>query len=376
MIVVKKILLTFLLFNLAFVSGHAQFLEDKQSTAQVLKGLDYLYNLQYAQAEAEFAPVKEKYADHPVTFLLNALQIQWKNIPIDQHSAALTTYLEELNRCVTASHRYYEKPAYRMECTFFLLAGHGFLALAENYRGSFLSATQEARKALKYFKEGKKYKNTNAEFLFANGLYNYYRERYPETKPIVKPIMVFFDAGNKAQGLAELEKSFRNSVFSKTEAAMYLRDIYIKYEANFGKALYFSSEIYKAYPRNYIIRITQIESLLLNMKYEEAENLNVGLKNNTNAVASLSYHMFDGFLKEHWHKDPAQAKAAYKRALKVKYNDRYTKEYVAFAYLGLARIAAQEGDKPAARDYYKQCLKYAEYLWLITVAKEEQKKVT
>ncbi|MCY1367706.1 hypothetical protein D9M69_546510 [compost metagenome] len=187
--------------------------------------------------------------------------------------------------------------------------------------------------------------------------------------------MVFFDAGNKAQGLAELERSFRNSVFSRTEAAMYLRDIYIKYEANFGKALYFSSEIYHDYPRNYIFRIAQIECLLLNMKYEEAENLNEGLRSNTNAVASLSYHMFDGYLKEHRHKDLLQAKTAYQKALKVKYNDRYTKEYVAFAYLGLARIAAQEGDKPAARNYYKQCLKYAEYLWLITTAKEEQKKL-
>ncbi len=374
MIMWKKIFLVSLL-HLPVLSGYAQFLEDKQSTAQVLKGLDHLYNLQHAQAEAEFAPVKAKYADHPVRFLLNALQIQWKNIPIDQHASALNTYLAELNKCVEASHRYYEKPAYKMECTFFLLAGHGFLALAENYKGSFMNATQEARKALKYFKEGKKYKNTNAEFLFANGLYNYYRERYPETKPIVKPIMVFFDSGNKAQGLAELEKSFRNSVFSRTEAAMYLRDIYIKYEANFGKALYFSSEMYKDYPRNYIFRIAQIESLLLNLKYEEAEALNAGLKGNTNTVASLSYHMFDGYLKEHRHRDLTGAKAAYQRALKVKFNDRYTKEYVAFAYLGLARIATQEGDKPSARNYYKQCLKYAEYLWLITIAKEEQKKV-
>ena len=374
MIIVKKTLLLTLL-NLFFLSGYAQFLEDKQSTAQVLKGLDYLYNLQHARAEAEFAPVKAKYADHPVRFLLNALQIQWKNIPIDQHGTALNTYLAELNKCVEASHRYYEKPAYKMECTFFLLAGHGFLALAENYKGSFMSATQEARKALKYFKEGKKYKNSNAEFLFANGLYNYYRERYPETKPIVKPIMVFFDSGNKAQGLAELEKSFRNSVFSRTEAAMYLRDIYIKYEANFGKALYFSSEVFKDYPHNFVLRIGQIETLLLNMKFDEAEKLNEGLKSNTNAVASLSYHMFDGYLKEHKYKDFTQAKAAYQKALKVKYNDRYTKEYVAFTYLGLARIATREGDKAGARNYYKQCLKYAEYLWLITVAKEEQKKI-
>ena len=370
-----KHLLKVVFISLFWLPVQGQFLEDKPSVDQVLKGLDFLYNQQYQQAEAEFAPIKEKYSDHPVRFLLNALQIQWKNIPIDQNSTALNAYLAELNKCVTASQKYYEKPAYKMECTFFLLAGHGFLALSENYKGNFMSATQEARKALKYFKEGKKYKNVNAEFLFANGLYNYYREVYPETKPIVKPVMMFFDSGNKAGGLAELEKSYRNSVFSRTEAATYLRDIYIKYEANFGKAMYFSSAIHKKYPRNFVFTIAHIESLILNMKFDEAEKLNETLKSLSNPVAKLSYHMFDGYIEEHKYKNYNKAEAAYNLALKVKYNDRYTKEYVAFAYLGLARCAKQAGKKTEARNYYKQALKYAEYLWLINLAKTESKTV-
>lgn len=366
-----KQLLSILFILASFSVSKAQFLEDQESIAKTLKGLDYLYNLQPTQAEAEFAPVKAKYTDHPVRFLLNALQIQWNNIPIDQNPNALNTYLSELNKCVTASNKYYEKPAYKMESTFFLLAGHGFLALAENYKGSFMNATQEARKALKYFKEGKKYKDTNAEFLFANGLYNYYRERYPETKPIVKPVMVFFESGNKALGLAELEKSYRNSIFSKTEAATYLRDIYIKYEANFGKALYFSNALFKKYPNNFVFRIAHIESLLLNLKFDEAEKLNEVLKGNTNPVAALSYHVFEGYIEEHKNKNYTKAEIEYQKALKIKYNDRYTKEYVALAYLGLARIAKHQGKKTEARNYYKQCLKLAEYLWLIRIAKDE-----
>jgi tetratricopeptide (TPR) repeat protein len=370
-----KQFLTIIFISFLFFPAKAQFLEDKPSVEKVLRGLDFLYNQQFQLAETEFAPVKEKYADHPVRFLLNALQIQWKNIPIDQNTSALNLYLAELNKCVTASHKYYDKPDYKMECTFFLLAGHGFLALSENYKGSFMSATQEARKALKYFKEGKKYKNVNPEFLFANGLYNYYREMYPETKPIVKPVMMFFDSGNKAGGLAELEKSYRNSVFSRTEAATYLRDIYIKYEANFGKAMYFSSAIHKKYPKNFVFTIAHIESLLLNMKFDEAEDLNDTIKSLSNPVAKLSYHMFEGYIQEHKYKNLSKAEAAYNQALKVKYNDRYTKEYVAIAHLGLARCAKQAGKNAEARNHYKQTLKYAEYLWLINIAKAESKTV-
>lgn len=363
---------TIFLLLLAFTC-HAQFLDDKESSSKVLKGLDFLYNQQFPQAEAEFAPVKAKYADHPVRFLLNAIQIQWKHIPIDQNPAALNAYLAELNKCVTASYKYYEKPAYKMESTFFLLAGHGFLALSENYKGNFLDATKEARKALKFFKEGKKYKKENAEFLFANGLYAYYRERYPETKPIVKPIMVFFESGNKAQGLAELEKSFKTSLFSRTEAGMYLRDIYVKYEANFPKALSISGQLFNKFPNNYIIRISHVESLLLNKKYEEAAKLNAVLKNFDNPVAALSYNTFEGYIQEHHERNYAKAKENYLKATKTKPNDRYTKEYLAMAYWGLGRIANQENKKSEAREYYKLCLKNAEYIWLIKEAKNEQK---
>jgi hypothetical protein len=369
---VKRLIILLLLF-FTFSSTKAQFLEDKESIDVVLKGLDFLYNLQHEQAETTFAPVKSKYTDHPVRYLLSALQLQWKHLPIDQHPNALNSYLAELNKCVSASHKYYDKPAYKMESTFFLLAAHGFLALAENYKGGFMNAAQEARKALKYFKEGKKYKSTNAEFLFANGLYNYYRERYPETKPIVKPVMVFFESGNMKLGLQELEKSYRNSVFSRTEAATYLRDIYMKYEANFGKAMQFSGDLYQKYPRNYIFRIGQIESLLMNLRFEQAEKLNEVLKGVQNPIAQLSYFTFEGYIAEHHKKDYAQAKLSYHKALKIKPNDRYTKEYLALTYLGLGRIAAKEGDKNGAKNYYKLCLKNAEYLWLIAVAKEEQK---
>jgi hypothetical protein len=73
-----KHLLNVVFISLFWLPVQGQFLEDKPSVDQVLKGLDFLYNQQFQQAEAEFAPIKEKYADHPVRFLLNALQIQWK----------------------------------------------------------------------------------------------------------------------------------------------------------------------------------------------------------------------------------------------------------------------------------------------------------
>lgn len=56
-------------------------------------------------------------------------------------------------------------------------------------------------------------------------------------------------------------------------------------------------------------------------------------------------------------------------ALKQVYNDPYTKEYVAFAYAGLARIAARANDRNRAKMNYKKALAVAQYKGLIKEAK-------
>lgn len=369
----KRAVFILSLFLIGYGPLYGQFLQDKTATAQALKGLDHLYNLQFAKAEAEFAPIKAKYKDHPVTFLLNAFQIQWQNIPIDDHPAALSRYQQELQKCVDAAYKYYEIKEYKEESTFFLIAGHGFLALVENYKEKYWNAAQEGRKLIRYFKEGKQFKNSNPEFLFVSGLYNYYRERYPEAKPMIKPLMVFFEAGNKPLGLRELERSHRTSVFSRIEAATYLWDIYIRYESNFAKALTFSGALHNKYPNNFVFRIAHIESLLLNMKWAEAATANSRLASLRDPVASLSYNTFEGYLAEHQLKDYKKAKTFYEKAITIKHNDRYTKEYKAYSYLGLARIAAHEGNTATAKKHYRECLKYAEYSWLNTAAKNEMK---
>lgn len=373
---IKKIVLFFLMIILGLADAQAQFLKDKTATDQTLRALDYLYNLQFTQAEAEFASVKAKYGDHPVVYLWNAILVQWKNIPIDQKPAALKIHQSELQKCVDAANKYYSKPEYTEESIFFLVAGYGFLALVENYKENYLNAAQEGRKLIRYFKESKKLKNDNPEFLFISGLYNYYRERYPEQKPIIKPLMVFFESGNKSLGLRELEQAYRNSIFSRIEAATYLWDIYIKYETNFSKAASFSGALARKYPDNFVFRIMNIESLLLNAKFDEAENLTKSLAQNTNTVATLAYNTFKGYLAEHKYKNLDEAKAYYQKAERIKQAERYTRQYKAYTYLGLARIAAAEGDKTAAKNYYKSCLQYADYIWMITLAKNELKSVS
>jgi ribosomal protein S18 len=238
----------------------AQFLEDEKNKELTIKGLDLLYNQQFEQAKEILSSVKATYSQHPVKYLLNAIEFQWQYVPIDKNPEILKKYISELNKCIAAAKIVYKNPKHQKEATFFLLAAHGFIALSNNYQKDFFGAASEAKKAHAFFNEGKKYKNDNPEFLFATGLYNYYRIQYPESHPIVKPVIVFFENGNKKLGLQELENSYKKSIFSRTEAALHLMNINIKYESNFKKSLAYSTILNSKYPNNYIFKIKHIES--------------------------------------------------------------------------------------------------------------------
>lgn len=367
----------FLLIFLIFfnLSGNCQFLEDKLAKTTTIKGLDFLYNQQFVEAEETFAKIKKDYSKHPVSFLLSAIQLQWQFLPIDKNPIALKKYIEELQKCIAASKALYKIPKYNKESTFFLLAAHGFIALTHNYNKNYLEAATEAKKAYNYFIEGKKYKFANPEFMFASGLYNYYRVQYPENHPIIKPIVLFFESGNKNQGLLDLENAVKLSIFSRTEAALYLTNINIKYESNFKNALRFSEGLSFNYPNNMIFKIKYIECLLLNSQYETAQKINESLNQRIDAVSNISYLIFDGYAQEHFHKNKVKALSQYAKALKLPRENRYTKEYHGMAFLGMARIFSQQNEISKAKIFYKNCLEVSEYEWVVQAAKKELKNL-
>jgi len=59
----------------------------------------------------------------------------------------------------------------------------------------------------------------------------------------------------------------------------------------------------------------------------------------------------------------------YLTAIRQPRDEEYTKEYQAFAYAGLARIAIRAGDKRKATEYYKIVSDLAEYKGTLKEAK-------
>jgi len=364
----KKILtITYSLLFLNFTST-AQLLNDSYAKSQIIKGLDLMYNYDFAGAEANFAPVKAKYPKHPVQYLLSAMLLNWQYFPIEQHPKQLSIYIDLLDKCVESAEKIEADSDKKAEATFFLLASHGYKALVLTHNKEQIKAVNEARKAYKYLLSGNSFIQKNPEFLFTSGLYTYYRVQYPETHPVVKPLMFFFEDGNKKIGLNYLEQAVAKSVFSRTEAAYYLTGINLKYESNYTKAFYYSTWLHNHYPNNLYYLTRHTESLLMLGKYEEAEEHIQTLRKNK--VYTLAGMLFEGIFREKYQKNDKAATEMYNSVLKIIPSHGFNEDYYAMALAGLARIAIRNHDTKRAEILYKKCLDYAEYNSTITEAKK------
>ncbi len=349
-----------LIFSLS--SGtNAQILYDNNTQGVILKALNYIYNYEFAESETLQKQIKAKYPNHPVVPLLRAIQLQWQYLPVKDNKVVGSQYLALLNDCLVKSEILEKDPKNLAEVVFFQMAVHGYIAIVHNFNGDSFKAANEARKAYSYVVKGFDLMEQNPEFYFSTGMYNYYVERYPMDHPIVKPVMLFLKDGDMALGLKQVETAATKSVFSRAESAFYLSRILLKHEKKYDRAASLMANLVKIYPNNPIYLMKNVEALTLAKKYEEAQRLNDILKTKSGAIYQLSAHVFEGMYQENEAKNDKLATQSYLAALKMPFDDEYTKDYHAFAYFGLSHIAARAKDPNKARNYLKKAQSLTEY---------------
>ncbi|PMD96686.1 hypothetical protein BWI97_10970 [Siphonobacter sp. BAB-5405] len=353
------LLLSFFIFQSP--SAKSQILNDRETQQQVIEALKNIYNFEFKEAEPFQQKIKAKYPNHPVNALLLAIQTYWQYLPVSENASAASRYQSYLNQSLEQAEQMKSADKHDTEATFFLLASHSYLAMLESDRGEFMKATSEAKRTYNYMKKGFKLTEQNPEFFFSTGLYNYYREQYPQDHPIVKPIMVFFQNGNKTLGLKQMETGYQRGIFTKTEAAYYLVYVLIKHENNPAKALTYSTPLLKEYPNNPVYLTRHTEALTLAGRYADAEPLAQQLAQKKQVVFKSSGEVFLGLILEKGKKNDAAAASYYHKALQNKISEQYTQDYHAMAYCGLARIADRSGKQDQAREYYRKAQKLAEY---------------
>lgn len=338
-------------------------LADRSVQLECAQALDDLYNFNFDKAEEDFRSLKEKYRWHPLPYFLMGLIEWWKIMPNIANKAYDDRFLAYMDSTIAIAENLYDnQPHYKVEAAFFLSAAYGFKGrlYSEEERKNWRKAAVVGKQALNYLEISKGFHVLSPELLFGDALYNYFSVWVPENYPSLKPIMWFFDKGDKELGLKQLKEVSYNAFYTRVEAMVWLMRIQNSYEDNKQEAARLSAYLFETYPNNPFFHRYYARMLYGGGRFKEAEPVcktiiaridsgYTGYEETSGRYAAF----FLGQINEA-RKNLIEAKKFY--LLSKVYSERVGATetgYYLYSLISLGEIAQKQGDIKEARMYFK-----------------------
>lgn len=326
----------------------------------VKRGADCIYNLQEDSALYYIDKVKQELPDHPLVPLMEGLQMLWMNIPVLSDSI-FDAFILKMQVAVEKSQSLEGGVDNSDEALFFELAARGLMAEHYAEQDLYMKALSEANKAYGLIKKGFEKTDEISEFLFTSGLYNYFREKYPQIYPIYKPFVWVFKSGDKALGLQQLHEATYKTIISKIEANIYISYIYLRYEDTPEKAQEYLSFLVAQYPNNLYLLTKYLESLRA-PEYLDLLPLKdiIKLQKSHRHYFRLAGNVFRGLYEERINRDNSKAFSFYSKGIEEGKSILNKGEfYKSLGYLGMGRIL-HGSRKETSKIYLNKALEFAE----------------
>lgn len=329
---------------------------QQEALELVKQGMDYIYNNDFKKSQQVIFRLENQFENSAVPDLMKAMQVFWKYYPVHLNEEQLDNYQDYLLKSYSRSQEVLEDDPHNPEAIFLVMASQGLLAESYSESGRSFKAVGAAKRAYNYIKVGTAKMHQYKEFYLSTGLYNYYREYYPDAHPIYRPFMSFFMKGDKQLGIKQLEVASKEASISHVIAKYYLSYIYMRYEYILHKALQQGRMLHRTYPNNQLFAAIYLESLIINNKYQEATPIAQELQGNNNPYLSIYGHLFMGVIEEMGKGNLTKAENLYRTSLQMNEDYEMNRDHLeAYAYLGLGRIYQQKKD-PIARKYFKESM--------------------
>jgi tetratricopeptide (TPR) repeat protein len=233
-----------------YQSVQSQWMDDPALDHRVLRGIDKLYNFEFASADSDFSEVIRLQPNHPAGYFFRAM-IQWERIISNFDDESQDDKLYEMLDVVMdmCDKRLDNNPA-DVTALFYNGGAIGFRGRLRSNRGKWLGAANDGIVALPLVRKAYELEPNNYDVLLGIGIYNYYAAVVPEKYPFVKPAMIFFPSGDRKKGLEQLRQASIHGKYAKVEAMYFLMQNYFIYERDYASALEIARKLYAQYPNN------------------------------------------------------------------------------------------------------------------------------
>ncbi|MGB2868206.1 MAG: hypothetical protein WBD36_07135 [Bacteroidota bacterium] len=228
----------------------SQWIADPAIDTRVQRGIDFIYNLEFENADKEFTEVVKLRPDHPVGYFFQAMIQWWRILSNYDDESQDDKFYGMLDVVIDMSEKRLDANPNDVTALFFKGGAVGFRGRLRANRGKWVGAANDGLVALPLVRKAYELDPKNFDVLLGIGIYNYYADVVPDNYPIVKPLMIFFPGGDRKKGMEQLVLASQNAKYAKVEASYFLMQNYFQYEKDYLKALEIARKLNAKYPRN------------------------------------------------------------------------------------------------------------------------------
>lgn len=225
-------------------------LDDPLVRAEGRAGLERLYDLDFAGAQQHFARITQRYPDHPIGPFLTGLNLWWQILLDLSDRSRDQAFYELMEAVLQRCERILRHDPGNLDALFFKSAALGFRGRLRANRGDWFRAALDGKRALDAVMALARLRPQNPDFRFGKALYDYYAAVIPKRYPFVKPVMLFFPAGNREAGLRQLEATAQDGYYIQAEAVYFLAQIYYLFEEDYARTIQHVRWLRTHFPNN------------------------------------------------------------------------------------------------------------------------------
>lgn len=334
----------------------------------IADAINDMYNFKMEEARQQFLWLRSYEPEHPLYPFLMGLSYWWEIVPNPLNKEYDKIFLNFMDLTIKRAKALRKKNPEHPEATFFLAAAYGFKGRLYSDRKQYGKATIAGKNAVDYLNEGRKYHDYGPEFLFGDGLYNYYSVYVSEHMPALRPIINMFPDGDKPKGLDQLREVSRFAFYTRTEAQFFLLSILSNEENKPKEARVIAEYLHQTYPNNPYFHRYLARILYRLGRQEDAKNVCLSYLHRLDS-GYLGYEAYGGryagyFLGRIYenYRDYGNAKKYYQMVLDFGEEiGAHKTGYFLGALERMALISKREGDIATAKDYYRLVKKYAKW---------------
>ncbi|MVN77293.1 tol-pal system protein YbgF [Hymenobacter sp. HMF4947] len=343
---------------------------DKDIEEELSGAVHNLYDFKFNKADKQFRSLRRRYPQHPMAYFLLSLSTWWKMMPNNVADNRYDkVFLAYTDTAITKAAALYKADEHNYEACFFLAGAYGMQARLHAERHDWRKATVASRRALNFLQKSQEANGLSSEFLFGQGLFNYYSVWIGAEYTWLRPILFFFPKGSRERGLAQLREVSQTAFYTGTEAKFFLVNILSSARENQAEAAFeLTRQLNADFPDNSYFELEYAKLCFRQGRLKETEQAcrsvlqkyGVGQVGYEAYIGRAAAYML-GYLMEQRYHDPAKAKDYYQRCVVYSEQAGMTKRgYYIFAETRLARLAVNERDAPTARRYYSAVLEQSD----------------